>query len=266
MLNHPTLDQLRAMKLDGMADAFVDLSTQDTTRDLGHAEWLALLVDREMASRGSKRFETRLRTARLRHGHAAIEDVDYRTPRQLDKALFQQLATSRWIVDHRNLAICGPCGIGKSWLACALAHKACRDGHTVHYVRVPRLFADLELAHGDGRFRKLFRLLTRVDLLILDDWGPDRLTARQRRDLMEIVEDRYGTGSTLITSQLPVEAWHEVIGEPTFADAILDRLVHNAYRLNLKGPSMRKNEVQTSGGADAGESGAMTKNGKGARK
>lgn len=132
------------------------------------------------------------------------------------------------------------CGIGKSWLSCALAQRACRDGYTVHYARVPRLFADLELAHGDGRFARLFRTLTKADLLILDDWGPERFTASQRRDLMEIVEDRYGAGSTLITSQLPVEAWHEVIGEPTFADAILDRIVHNAYRLELDGPSMRK--------------------------
>ena len=136
--------------------------------------------------------------------------------------------------------VTGPCGVGKSWLSCALAQKACRDGYTVHYARVPRLFADLELAHGDGRFAKLFRTLTKVDLLILDDWGPDRLSANHRRDLMEIVEDRYGRGSTLITSQLPIETWHEVIGEPTFADAILDRLVHNAYRLALDGPSMRK--------------------------
>jgi len=243
MLKHPTLDQLRAMKLDGMADAFAELAAQDRSRELDHAEWLGLLIDREIANRGTKRFQARLRAARLRQSQASIEDVDYRTPRQLDKAVFQQLASSRWIAEHRNLAICGPCGIGKSWLACALAQKACRDGHTVYYVRVPRLFADLELAHGDGRFAKLFRLLTRADLLILDDWGPDRLTASQRRDLMEIVEDRYGTGSTLITSQLPVESWHEVIGEPTFADAILDRLVHNAYRLNLNGPSMRKPEA-----------------------
>jgi len=136
--------------------------------------------------------------------------------------------------------VTGPCGVGKSWLSCALAQKACRDGYTVHYARVPRLFADLELAHGDGRFAKLFRILTKADLLILDDWGPDRLSANHRRDLMEIVEDRYGRGSTLITSQLTVDTWHEVIGEPTFADAILDRLVHNAYRLALDGPSMRK--------------------------
>jgi DNA replication protein DnaC len=240
MLTHPTIDQLRALKLDGMADAFVELEAQDRSKELGHAEWLGLLIDREMANRSSKRLQTRLKAARLRHSQASIEDVDYRSPRKLDKALFQQLSTCRWIVEHRNLLVTGPCGIGKSWLACALAQKACRDGLTVHYARVPRLFADLELAHGDGRFARLFRTLTKADLLILDDWGPDRLSAIHRRDLMEIVEDRYGSGATLITSQLPVDTWHEVIGEPTFADAILDRLVHNAYRLALDGPSMRK--------------------------
>src|SRR5437763_2005421 len=239
MLSHPTLDQLRALKLDGMAQAFVELEAQEDGRNLAHAEWLALLLDREAADRNTRRFQTRLRAARLRHSQASIEDIDYRAPRRLDKALFQQLATCRWIADHRNLLITGKCGVGKSWLSCALAQKACRDGYTVHYARVPRLFAELELAHGDGRFERLFRTLIKADLLILDDWGPDRLTANQRRALMEIIEDRYGRGSTLITSQLPVEAWHEVIGEPTFADAILDRLVHNAHRLALDGPSMR---------------------------
>ena len=240
MLTHPTINQLRELKLDGMADAFVELQAQDSAADLGHAEWLALLLDREAAKRNTNRVQTRLRVARLRHGQASIEDVDYRASRRLDKALFQQLATGRWIAEHRNLLITGPCGIGKSWLACALAQKACRDGYSVHYARVPRLFADLELAHGDGRFARLFRTITKADLLILDDWGPERLSANHRRDLREIVEDRYGAGSTVITSQLPVEAWHEVIGEPTFADAILDRIVHNAYRLALDGPSIRK--------------------------
>lgn len=240
MLTHPTIDQLRALKLDGMADAFVELQAQDNAADLAHAEWLALLLDREAAARNTKRFQSRLRSARLRHGQASIEDVDYRTPRRLDKALFQQLAAGRWIAEHRNLLVTGPCGVGKSWLSCALAQKACRDGYTVYYARVPRLFADLELAHGDGRFARLFRTLVKADLLVLDDWGPDRLSANQRRDLMEIAEDRHGRGSTLITSQLPTDKWHEVIGEPTFADAILDRVVHNAYRLALDGPSMRK--------------------------
>src|ERR1700748_1982778 len=238
MLTHPTLDQLRALKLDGMAQAFIELEAQET-RDLAHAEWLALLLDREAANRNTRRFQIRLRAARLRHNQAAIEDVDYRISRQLDKALFQQLATVRWIAEHRGLLISGPCGIGKSWLACALAQKACRDGYTVHYARVPRLFADLDLAHGDGRFARLFRMLVKVDLLVLDDWGPDRLSASQRRGFMEICEDRHCRGSLLITSPLPLATRHGVIGEPTLGDAILDRIVHNAYRLELAGPSMR---------------------------
>ncbi len=253
MLTHPTIDQLRTLKLDGMADAFIELQAQDKARDLAHAEWLALLLDREVASRSTRRFQTRLRAARLRHSQASIEDVDYRVTRRLDKALFQQIATCRWIAEHRNLLVTGPCG----------------DGYTVHYARVPRLFADLELAHGDGRFARLFRTLTKADLLILDDWGPERFTASQRRDLMEIVEDRYGAGSTLITSQLPVEAWHEVIGEPTFADAILDRIVHNAYRFALEGPSMRKPEAAEADAPANGADGATaisTKPTKGTRK
>src|SRR5690242_2402805 len=240
MLTHPILDRLRALKLDGMAQAFVELEAQEDGRNLAHAEWLALLLDREAADRNTRRFQTRLRAARLRHSQASIEDIDYRAPRRLDKALFQQLATCRWIADHRNLLLTGPCGVGKSWLSCALAQKACRDGYTVHYARVPRLFADLDLAHGDGRFARLFRMLVKVDLLVLDDWGPDRLSASQRRDLMEIVEDRYGRGSILITSQLPTATWHEFIGEATLGDATLARIVHNANRLELDAPSMRK--------------------------
>ena len=240
MLDHPTHDQLRALKLDGMADAFTELQARDDAADLSHAEWLGLLIDREATSRNTKKFQSRMRSAKLRHVGASVEDVDYRTPRKLDKALFQQLATGRWITEHRNLLITGPCGVGKTWLACALGQSACRDNRTVLYHRLPRLFADLDLAHGDGRFPRLFRQLVKANLLILDDWGPDRLTAGQRRDLMEIVEDRYGTGSPIITSQLPLDRWHDVIDEPTFADAILDRLVHNAYRLHLDGPSMRK--------------------------
>lgn len=245
MLDHPTHTQLREMKRDGMADAFEELQGQDGTADLTHAEWLGLLIDREAASRETKRFESRMRTARLRHVGAAPEDVDYKTRRGLDKPLFQQLITGKWIRDKRNLMITGPCGVGKTWLACALAQAACRDGMTVLYKRTPRLFDELELAHGDGRFPRLFKALTKAQLLILDDWGPDRLNTSQRRDLMEIVEDRYQAGSTIITSQLPVSTWHDVIGEPTFADAILDRLVHNAYRLELEGQSFRKKPAKT---------------------
>ena len=182
MLTHPTLDQLKALNLDGMAGAFVELQNHAQAAELSHAEWLALLLDREAANRNTRRFQIRLRSAKLRHSQAVIEDVDYRTPRRLDKALFQQLTAGKWIAEHRNLLVTGPCGIGKSWLACALAQKACRDGYTVVYARVPRLFADLELAHGDGRFTRLFRTLVKADLLILDDWGPAHRQPAARSD------------------------------------------------------------------------------------
>ncbi len=179
----------------------------------------------------------------LRSAHRALSR--YRTPRQLDKALFQQLARGQWIARKHNLIITGPCGAGKSWLACALGQMACRDDHAVLYKRMPRMFAELEIGRADGRYPRLFRMLTKANLLILDDWGPDRLNADQRRDLMEIVEERYLNASTLITSQLPVAEWHQVIGEPTFADAILDRIVHNAHRIALDGPSMRQTKAES---------------------
>ena len=236
MLDHPTHDQLRSLKLGGIADAFAELRKRDDAGDLSHAECLGRLSDRETASRLTKKLQTRMRVAELRHVGACIEDLDYRAPRKLVRALFKDLATGKWIDEHRNLLITGPCGIDKTWLACALGHKACRDRKSVLYHRLPRLFADLVLSHGDGRFPRLFRQLVKADLLILDDWVPDRLTASQHQDLMEIVEDRHQAGSTVITSQLPVDAWHAVIDEPTFADAVLDRLIHNAHRLPLDGP------------------------------
>jgi DNA replication protein DnaC len=267
MLTHPTLDQLRALKLDGMADAFLELAQQDAAKSLTHAEWLALLLDREITDRATKRAQIRLRAARLRYSQASVEDVNYRAQRQLDKALFQQLATCRWIADKRNLLVAGKCGLGKTWLACALAQKACREGYSAYYMRMPRLFAQLELAHGDGSFARLFRVLTKVHLLILDDLGPDRLNAGQRRDLMEIIEDRHNRASTLIASQLPVKAWHDLIGEPTFADAILDRIVHNAYRLELEGQrSMREAEPEGQAPAPTAPNAPNGKSVKGARK
>jgi DNA replication protein DnaC len=239
MLTHPTLEQLHALGLHGMAKGFKDLQANPEARALDHAEWLGLILEHELTLRQQKRFETRARAARLRHP-ASIEDVDFRAARGLDRALFLKLASGDWIRARRNLLITGPCGAGKSWLACALGHKACREDLAVLYHRVPRLFAALDLARGDGRYGKLLRAIAKAKLLILDDWGPEPLNAAQRRDLLEIVEDRYDAGSILITSQVPVDRWYEIIGDPTLADAILDRLIHNAYRIELTGESMRK--------------------------
>jgi DNA replication protein DnaC len=245
MLTHPTLDQLHQLGLFGMAKAFGEAETSDEAAALTHPEWLALLLDREMIHRHDKKMAARLRYARLRQ-QAAVEDVDYRAARGLDRALFQKLVSGDWIDAHDNLVLCGPTGIGKSWLACALGHKACRDNRSVLYRRVPKLFGDLALARGDGRYARIIRGLGSVQLLILDDWGLEPLDAQARHDLLEILEERYGRRSTIITSQLPVESWHQVIGDPTYADAILDRLVHNAQRLNLSGDSLRRTRTKSS--------------------
>jgi DNA replication protein DnaC len=240
MLHHPTLDLLHELGLHGMAQGFSELSTHAEAATLDHAEWLALLLEREVTLRRQKSFEARARTAKLRHA-ASVEDINYRAARGLDRALFLKLSACDWIREHRHVLITGPCGIGKSWLSCALGHKACRENLSVLYYRMPRLLAALALARGDGRYAKLLRSLARVNLLVLDDWGPETLNAEQRRDLLEIVEDRYDRGSLLITSQVPIERWHEsIIGDPTLADAILDRIVHNAYRIKLAGESLRK--------------------------
>lgn len=239
MLSHPTLDQLHALGLHGMAKGFKDLVAQPEATSLDHAEWLALLLDQEATLRRQKRFESRARAAKLRQS-ASIEDVDYRTPRGLDRALFLKLAGCEWIRAKHNLLITGPCGVGKSWLACALGQKACREDLSTAYHRMPRLFAALALARADGRYGNILRQIARVDLLILDDWGPETLNADQRRDLLEIVEDRHDRRSIIVTSQVPIDQWYEIIGNPTIADAILDRLIHNAYRIELTGESLRK--------------------------
>ena len=239
MLTHPTLDKLRTLKCPGMAAALTEQMALPDIDALSFEERLGLLVDRELTERNNRRTSNRLRRARLKH-QATIENIDYRHPRGLDKALVQSLATCQWVSDRLNILITGPTGVGKTWLACALAHSACRQGHTALYLRLPRLLQDLNIAKGDGRYPKLINTLARTQLLILDDWGLVKLTTEQRRDLLEILEDRHGARSTLATSQLPVDKWHAMIGDPTLADAILDRLVHNAYKINLKGDSMRK--------------------------
>ena len=239
MLTHPTLNRLVTLGLTGMAKAFDEQQRQPDIAALGFEERFALLVDREATERENKRLVNRLRFAKLRQ-NAVVEDIDMKALRGLDKALFQKLVASEWIERHQNLLIIGPTGIGKSWIACALGHKACRDNHSVIYRRLPRLFDALALARGDGQHARLLKMLARVELLILDDWGLAPMLADQRRDMLEIMEDRHGRGSTIVTSQLPVEHWHEIIADPTIADAILDRLVHNAHRLTLKGESLRK--------------------------
>jgi len=242
MLAHPTLDQSHALGLYGVAKGFKDLEHNAEARGLDHAEWLGLLLEYELTLRRQKQFETRARVARLRHP-ASVEDVNYQSPRGLDRALFLKLSTCDWIAERRNLLLTGASGLGKSWLACALGHKACRDNRSVLYQRVPKLFADLALARGDGRYPRLMRALGGVKLLILDDWGLEPLGPEQRHDMLEIVEDRYGRGATLITSQIPVDRWHALIGDSTLADAILDRVIHNAHRLQLSGDSLRKQKT-----------------------
>ena len=243
MLHHPTLDKLSALRLSGMHQALQEQQALPDIDTLSFEERLGLLIDREIAERENRRLQTRLLQARLKHS-ACLEDLDTRTPRGLDKGLITQLATGQWIREGLNLLILGPTGVGKTWIACALAQQACRQGLTTRYLRVPRLFEDLRLAHTDGGYPKLMASLAKTDLLVLDDWGLAGLDATARRDLLELLDDRHGQRSTLVTSQRPVEHWHEVIGDPTLADAILDRLIHSAYRITLKGESMRKRQAR----------------------
>lgn len=239
MLRHPTLDKLQTLKLTGMVKALSAQLDLSASTALSFEERLGLLVDRELTEREARRLTTRLRQAKLRQA-ACCEDLDYRHPRGLDKSLMTSLATCQWVREHRNVLITGPTGVGKTWVACALGHQACRAGFTVLYLRLPRLCQELLLTKGDGRYLKLMTTLAKTALLILDDWGVAALSDEHRRDLLELLEDRHDHRATVVTSQLPVEHWHAALGDPTLADAILDRLVHNAYKLPLTGDSMRK--------------------------
>ncbi|WP_373506523.1 IS21-like element helper ATPase IstB [Thiocapsa sp.] len=239
MLRHPTLDTLAQRRLDGMLKALQEQLEMPEIQTFGFEERLGLLLDRELSTRANRRLKTRLKQAKLRE-QAAIEDLDYRARRGLDKTLMSRLATGQWIGEHLNVILTGPTGVGKTWIACALANKACRDGFTVRYLRLPRLLQDLAMARAEGRYTKLLAELARTELPVLDDWGLAPLNDEQRRDLLEILDDRFKTRATLVTSQLPVGLWHDDLGDPTLADAILDRLVHCAYKINLTGDSMRK--------------------------
>lgn len=239
MLTHPILDQINTLKLTGMHKALSEQLGMDEIESMDFMTRLGLMVDREISERANRRLQTRLRKAKLRQ-QGCFEDIDFRTPRGLDKQLMLSLASCDWIKKAYNILITGATGTGKSYLACALAHKACLEGHTVRYMRLPRMMEDIGIARADGSYGKLMLDLARTDLIILDDWGLAVMSTQQRHDLLEILEDRNSLKSTLVTSQLPVESWHEYIGDPTLADAILDRLVHSAYKINLKGESMRK--------------------------
>jgi len=239
MLLHPTLEKLTTLRFTGMVAALDEQMQMNSLDDMGFEERLGFLLDREMAVRQTRRMNTRLRKARLRQD-SCIEDIDFRHPRGLDKSLVMRLAGCEWIKEHNNLIITGPTGVGKTYLACAFAQKACRQGFNTLYLRITKLFEDLSLSKGDGRYLKLLSSFAKADLLVLDDYGLDQLGREQRHDLLEILEDRHELKSTLVTSQLPIDHWHEQIGDPTLADAILDRLVHSAYKIKLNGESMRK--------------------------
>ena len=251
MLRHPTLEKLRGMKLTGMAHGLEDQLQMSDVESLGFEERLGLLVDREETERATRRLKTQLTRAKLRQA-ACVEDIDYQARRGLDKATVASLSSCQWIAKHHNLVVTGPTGVGKTFIACALAQKACREGHSALYLRLPRLFQHLAIARGDGRYHKLLAGYNRTDVLVLDDWGLSPLNPENRRDLLEILDDRYGSRSTLITSQLPVSKWYEYLDDPTLADAILDRVVHNAHKIELKGESMRKRKGNLTKTTDTG--------------
>jgi len=240
MLREPTVEKLQALKLQAMAQAWTEQQHTAELTSLAFDERFALLVEAEWLARENKRLGRALQEAKLKLTQACVEAVDFPARRELDKALIRQLATCRWVHEHQNVIVVGATGVGKSFLACALAHQACRQGYRAFYRRASRLFHDLTLARADGTYIRLLAKLARLDVLVLDDWGLAPVQDQERRDLLEILEDRYGSRSTIITSQLPPAQWHDYLGEATLADAICDRLLHNAHRIVLKGPSRRK--------------------------
>jgi DNA replication protein DnaC len=239
MMIQQTLDSLYAMKLNGMADGFKDQMNQPNIRDLSFEERFSLLVDRQVTYQDERKMKRLLLNARLKI-NACIEDIDYKTPRGIDKSVILRLASCDWIKNAQNILITGPTGVGKTYLACALANRACRMGLSSSYIRLPRLFQELAIAKADGSYPKIMRKLSRARVLVLDDFGLAPLAHAERRDLLEVIEDRHGLFSTVVATQLPINAWHDNIKDPTIADAILDRLIHNAHKITLKGESMRK--------------------------
>jgi DNA replication protein DnaC len=242
MLSEETYRQLVEMKMYGLAASFSEYLDQTDRDELDFEERFGMMVDREHTERQERRLKYRLNKAKLRE-EASVEDIDYRHPRGLDRSVMQRLAMCKWVAEHEHVIITGKTGLGKTWLACALANKACRLGYASLYVRVPRMLQDIYVAHADGTYPKVMDRLAKPDVLIIDDLGLSPLSDTERRDLLEVIEDRQGRRSTIVTSQLEVKHWHEVIGEPTIADAILDRLVSGAHRIELNGKSMRPNRI-----------------------
>jgi DNA replication protein DnaC len=242
MLIHPTIEHMKSLRLFGMARALENQMELKEIRELSFEERIGMLIDAEKVARENKGLESRLKSAKLRLS-ACIEDLELRANRGLDRSSITALASADWVQSKQNILVTGPTGAGKTYLACALAQKACRLGYSVAYFRAPILFQDLAVAKADGRYRRLLTSISKRRLIVLDDFALAPLTDEQRHDLLEILEDRYEASSTIVASQLPIEHWHAVIGEPTIADAILDRIVHNSHQLNLKGESMRKKKI-----------------------